>query len=119
MLRSFGITGIYPYLDADVVGAGAMTRSENGTNKAFHRLQCKRHLPSEIFNKLCKVGGSTQLLPLIDKNKDYETLCKKSIYYDPAFRYTKKYPREESVVDYYLSLKYIESFERQFCDESA
>lgn len=117
MLKSFGITGIYPYLDVDVVGVGAMTRSENGTDKAFHRLQCKRHLPSEIFNKLCKVGGSTQLLPLIDKRKDYEMLCKNSIYYDSTFRYTEKYPPDESVMDYYLSLQYIESFERQFCNE--
>ncbi len=38
MLKSFGITGIYPYLDIDVVDVGAMTRKENGTDKAFHRL---------------------------------------------------------------------------------
>ena len=117
MLRSFDITGVYPYLDAGVVQVGAMTRSENGTDKAFHRLQCKKHLPSVIFNKLCKIGGSTQLLPLMDKGKDYEMLCKKSQYYDSAFRYTEKYPHEESIMDYYLSLLFIESFERQFCDE--
>lgn len=117
MLQSFGITGIYPYLDTGVVEVGAMTRLENGADKAFHRLQCEKYLPSDIFNKLCKVGGTTQLLPLMDKGKDYEMLCKKSKYYDSTFRYTEKYPREESIMDYYLSLLFIESFERQFCDE--
>lgn len=117
MLRTFGITSIYPYLDADVIKVGALTKSINGTDKAFHKSQCKRHLPTQIYNKLSKVGGSTQLLPLIDKSVDYETLCQDFAYYEPSFRYTKKYPREESIMDYYLSLRYIESFERQFCDE--
>lgn len=117
MLKSFGITGIYPYLDTGVVEIGAMTRLENGDNKAFHRQQCKKYIPKDIFNKLCKVGGTTQLLPLMDEGKDYEMLCKKSKYYDSTFRFTGKYPRQESIMDYYLSLQFIESFERQFCDE--
>ena len=117
MLNSFGITGIYPYLDTGVVEIGAMTRLKNGDNKAFHRQQCKKYIPKDIFNSLCKVGGSTQLLPLMDKGKDYEMLCKKSKYYDSTFRFTEKYPRQESIMDYYLSLQFIESFERQFCDE--
>ena len=53
---------------------------------------------------------------LMDAGTDYEELCKTCRYYDPEFRYTEKYSKKEAVMDYYLSLKYIESFERQFCD---
>lgn len=115
MLRSFGIQGIYPYLDESVIRLGYMTRKENRDNKEFHKNQCKRLLPKLIFQQLKKIGGSTELKALTDLQTDYEKLCKACMYYDPEFRYTEKYPREEAVLDYYLSLKYIESFERQFC----
>ena len=117
MLRSFGIRGIYPYLDEAVIKLGYLTRTENGDNKAFHRAQCERRLPSSVYGLLKKIGGSTELLPLMDEGTDYEGLCRDSRYYDPSFRYTEKYSKKEAVMDYYLSLKYIESFERQFCDD--
>lgn len=116
MLHSFGIRGIYPYLDEGVIRLGYMTRMENGDNKEFHKSQCKRLLPQVVFRNLKKIGGSTELLPLMDAGMDYEELCKTCRYYDPEFRYTEKYSKKEAVMDYYLSLKYIESFERQFCD---
>lgn len=116
MLHSFGIKGIYPYLDEGVIRLGYMTRMENGDSKKFHKSQCKRLLPQSVFQNLKKIGGSTELLPLMDAGTDYEKLCKTCRYYDPRFRYTEKYPEKEAVMDYYLSLKYIESFERQFCD---
>ena len=47
---------------------------------------------------------------------EYAKERKAILYYDPNFRITQKYPPDEALMDYYLSLKYIESFERQFCD---
>lgn len=116
MLNSFGIKGVYPYLNNSVVKLGYMSRKENGNSKEFHKLQCKRLLPESIYNNLQKIGGSTELLPLMDENINYEELCKKCKYYNPDFRYTQKYSKKEAVMDYYLTLQYIESFERQFCD---
>lgn len=116
MLKSFGIQRLYPYLDQRIVTIGRDTGAINGTDKKFQKDFCRKHLPGEIFSKIGKKGGTTSLKALFDPGFDIEKGIRESKYYDPDFRTTKRFPPGETFMDYYLSLKYIESFERQFCD---
>lgn len=116
MLRSFGIQGLYPFLDKRIIAIGHDTAAINGCEKKFHKAFCRQILPDRIFSKLSKRGGSTSLRALFNSEIDVEKGIRESRYYDPNFRITQKYPPDEALMDYYLSLKYIESFERQFCD---
>lgn len=56
---------------------------------------------------------------LFNKGFDIETALKKCKYYDPKFEFTLRYSKEEAKKDYYLTLKYVESFEKQFCSEKS
>lgn len=116
MLKSFGIDGIYPFVDYDVIRMGYLTRNLNGTEKNFHKIKCKEKLPPEISSLIVKQGGSTSLAALFEKPVNMSRMLEKCKYYDANYKLTQKYSKEESMMDYYLTLKYIESFERQFCD---
>ena len=116
MLRSFGITGAYPFLDMNVLRLGYRTRARNGIDKHFHKEQCHKYLPDYVCASLSKVGGSTSLCALVDPSFDAISAAKKLRYYSDAFRITEKYERREAELDYFFSLKYLLSFERQFCD---
>ena len=116
MLRSFGIQGLYPFLDKRIITIGPDTAAINGCDKKLHKAFCRQILPDDIFSRISEKGGSTSLSALFDSKIDVEKGMRESRYYDPGFRITKKYPPNEALMDYYLSLKYIESFERQFCD---
>ena len=115
MLNSFGVAGAYPFLDMNVLRLGYRTRERNGTNKRFHREQCIRLLPEEITILLAKTGGSTSLCALFDSSFDGLQAAKQMRYYSDSFHLSQKYEKREASLDYYLSLCYLESFERQFC----
>ena len=115
MLRAFGIEGRYPFLDAEMLKLGYRTRQQNGISKEFHKQQCRRNFPPEISVLLTKQGGSTALSPLFPEDHDCLAQAQNTAFYDPDFRITQKYSREEAVRDYLLSLLYLESFQRQFC----
>ncbi len=118
MLRAFGIQGYYPFLDPRIVSIGKATTQVNGVEKRFHKSFCEHQLSKTVFSKLEKVGGSTSLVTLWKSYSStaLENSIMDSKYYDSNFRLTEKYSYDESLMDYWLSLKYIESFERQFCD---
>lgn len=118
MLRAFGIQGCYPFLDPRIVSIGKATAQVNGAEKRFHKIFCEHQLPRAVFSKLEKVGGSTSLTALWQSYSTtaLEKAIMNSKYYDPSFRITEKYSYDEALMDYWLSLKYIDSFERQFCD---
>lgn len=116
MLGSFGIEGAYPFLDMDVLRLGYRTRERNGREKRFHKEQCLRLLPDDVGAMLQKTGGSTSLSSLVDPSFDCTAAVQRMKYYSKDFKITGKYERREAELDYYLSLRYLESFERQFCD---
>lgn len=118
MMKSFGIECLYPYLNKDVLRMAVHTKKENGTSKEFHKKQCVRLLPRKIGEALNKKGGSTDLSPLFSRWFNVNAALKKCKYYHPDFELAKRFKPAEAKKDYYLTLKYLESFERQFCDIS-
>ena len=116
MLKSFGIKGIYPFLDPEVIQIGYITRKANGDTKEFHKKQCRRMLDQRVLERIEKQGGTTSLAALFEDGYDCKEKLKNCKFYDPFFRITQKYTPQEAEYDYYLSLLYLESFERQFCD---
>lgn len=116
LLKSFGIQGLYPFLDRRIVSIGKATAEINGSEKKFHKRFCEHNISSEIYPKLNKKGGSTSLTAMFSSVSKVEQMVTGAKFYDPCFRITGKYGRDEALIDYLLSLKFIESFERQFCD---
>jgi len=118
MLNHFGITPKYPFLTSEMISVGYATRLLNGKTKEFHKAQCRRTLPEFVTNLIGKQGGTTDLCALFENSKDVTRNIEKCKFYSKDFRITEKYSPDEAVMDYYLTLKYLESFERQFCDET-
>lgn len=116
MMNAFGINTRYPFLTPQMLSVGYMTREINGTTKEFHKTQCRELFPPEILDLISKQGGSTDLGALFQKEFDCSKELEKCKYYSTDFRLTGKYSYEEAIRDYYLSLLYLESFEKQFCD---
>ena len=116
LLWSFGIRGIYPFINSNVIKMGFLTRELNGVEKTFHKQRCMEKLPQEVSSMIIKQGGSTSLSALFEENENIAGLLHKNKFYDPNYRLTQKYSEEEAMMDYYLTLSYVESFERQFCD---
>ena len=106
----------YPFLTSEMIDVGFRSRMLNGTTKEFHKMQCRELLPPSILNLIYKQGGSTNLASLFPEGFDCAAELSKRIYYSPDFMLTEKYDFDEAVRDYYLSLLYLESFEKQFCD---
>lgn len=115
-MNSFGVDARYPFLTSEMIDVGFRSRMLNGTTKEFHKMQCRELLPPSILNLIYKQGGSTNLASLFPEGFDCAAELSKRIYYSPDFMLTEKYDFDETVRDYYLSLLYLESFEKQFCD---
>ena len=98
-----------------MIRVGFKSQDINGTTKEFHKMQCKKMLPESILELMEKKGGSTDLSALFPENFDINHEIKKCKYYSKDFMISKKYDQEESLRDYYLSLLFLESFEKQFC----
>lgn len=116
MLEHFGIIPRYPFLTKEMIEVGAITRKINGTTKEFHKAMCRKSIPDNITDLIGKQGGSADLGALFEDGFDCEKELINCKFYSPNFRITGKYSYDEAVRDYYLTLKYIESFESQFCD---
>lgn len=116
MLEAHGIQGLYPFLNPEMVRIGVKTREINGTTKEFHKTQCQNMLPNSVIKMIGKQGGSTDLSTLFSDDFDCVSEMKKCKYYSEEFLLTQKYSHEEALRDYYLSLLFLESFEKQFCD---
>jgi len=114
IMEAFGIDTRYPFLTPGMIDIGYETRFINGSSKEFHKTQCKEILPQKVLELISKQGGSTDLSSLFYGN--ISNLLEKRKYYSSSFRITGKYCKEEAIRDYYLSLLYLESFEKQFCD---
>ena len=115
MLEAHGIQGLYPFLNPEMVRIGFETRKINGITKEFHKTQCRNMLPDPVIEMIGKQGGSTDLSTLFPDDFDCAEM-KKCKYYSEDFILTQKYNHEEALRDYYLSLLFLESFEKQFCD---
>lgn len=118
MLKSFGIKGLYPYLDSNVLRLGYQIRHLNGVNKEFHKKQCEQLFSNQLIGLIAKQGGTTALESLFEEGFDVLSSAKKCKFYKADFMITQKFDREEAIRDYYVTLRYLESFERQFCDNS-
>lgn len=117
MMEAFGVDARYPFLTPEMIHMGYKLRKFNGTTKEFHKAQCRDLFPQTVLDLIAKRGGSTNLGSLFPEGFDCSTKLEESKYYSPDFKLTGKYSHEEAVRDYYLSLLYLESFEKQFCDE--
>lgn len=117
MMEAFGVKTIYPFITSEMIDIGYLTREINGSTKEYHKAACNQMFPDEIKRLISKQGGSTDLSALFSPDDDILENIKRCKYYSEDFRITEKYPRNEALRDYYLSLLYIESFEKQFCDE--
>ncbi len=117
MMSAFGVDARYPFLTPQMLDSGYKTRFLNGKTKEFHKAQCKKILPKEVLDLITKQGGSTNLDSLFPEGYECSKELEKCKYYSSDFMLTGKYDHDEAVRDYYLSLLYLESFEKQFCDE--
>ena len=116
MLEAHGIQGLYPFLAPEMVHVGFESRAINGTTKEFHKMQCRKMLPNSVVELIGKQGGSTDLSTLFSDKFDCEREIQKCKYYSEKFMLTQKFDRDEALRDYYLSLLFLESFEKQFCN---
>lgn len=116
MLRSFGLEGYYPFLEKEMLQLGYETRFLNQKTKKFYKSCCKKLFSPKIIEKIEKTGGSTSLEALFEGDFDCLKAAEKSRFFDEEYRLTQKYGIKESIRDYYLSLCYLESFEKQFCE---
>lgn len=117
IMDSFGIETRYPFLTPRMIEIGYKTRHMNGNTKEFHKAQCKKFLPLEVVGLIAKQGGSTNLASLFPEGFDCSAELEKRKFYSADFKLTGKYDHQEAIRDYYLSLLYLESFEKQFCDK--
>lgn len=117
MMNAYGVNTLYPFITPEMIDIGYWTREINGSTKEYHKGVCNQMFPDEIKRLISKQGGTTDLSALFDSDVDILENIKSCKYYSENFRITEKYPRDEALRDYYLSLLYIESFEKQFCDE--
>lgn len=116
MLNAYGVDVYYPFLDDELMNLAYYMRQLNGTKKVFHIETCKELLPQHVFALLEKQGGSTTMDALFEEGYDVVGNMKKSPYYEADYHITQKYPREEAERDYYLTLAYVESFQKIFCN---
>ncbi len=116
MMGAFGIDARYPFLTTQMLSMGYTTRKKNGVTKEFHKAQCRKMFSKRLMELIETQGGSTDLQALFFEDFDCSQKLEQCKYYSSNFKLTKKYGHEEAVKDYYLSLLYLESFEKQFCD---
>ena len=117
-MNYFNITPAYPFLDSNVVKFAYSIRNENGRTKEFHKRMCSEIISPKVLPLISKQGGTTSMAALFDESFDAIGSAKKMKYYDNNFKLTEKYPHDEAAYDYYLTLLYLESFEKQFCDKN-
>lgn len=117
MMDAFGVDTRYPFLTPQMIAVGYKSRKLNGVTKEFHKAQCKDMFPREVLDSITKQGGATDLASLFPEGFDCSAKLEKRKYYSADFKLTGKYTHKEAVRDYYVSLLYLESFEKQFCDK--
>lgn len=115
IMDAYNIQTIYPFLTPQMIGIGYKTKDLNCFTKEFHKAQCKKILPHYVLELIIKQGGTTDLQALFPDDFDCSKAITKCKYYSKDFILTQKYDREEAIRDYYLSLLFLESFEKQFC----
>ena len=69
ILNSFGIQGLYPFLNEDTRTMGISLARLNHEKRLYKR-QVSRLLGSRIAKNLCKIGGATDVVYLIDSRKE-------------------------------------------------
>ena len=117
MLSSFGIEARYPFLSQSMLELGAKTCELNQKKKLYHIEQCMRMLPPEVAARVGKQGGVTNAAALFaDGESIYDRIIKLK-YYSPRHNLQGTGGIEESLTQYYVSLRSIESFEKQLCDK--
>lgn len=120
-LSSFGITGLYPFIDNRMIKIGQTTAEYNETSKKFQKYMCGEFLADEVKTIIGKKPGSTSLAALFadeeSENKFIQYVQKTNEFYDPDFRISFKYGERESILDYYLCLEYLKCFKQKFCDQ--
>lgn len=116
VMGAFGVDTRYPFLTPQMIAVGYKSRKLNGVTKEFHKAQCKNMFPQEVLDSIAKQGGATDLGSLFPDGFDCSTKLEGRKYYSTDFKLTGKYSHEEAARDYYVSLLFLESFEKQFCD---
>lgn len=121
MLDAFGISGIYPFTDGDMLRLGAEIYEENGTSKIRQRQMCDAFFDDKIRSLIEKLPGSSSLCALFADEEEEAAFVRRvqetNPFYDPGFRISYKYGPGESELDYYLCLEYLRVFREIFCDE--
>lgn len=115
MLNSFGIRGYYPFLDYEMIAFGHDYKEQNGVTKEVHKAECKRILKTEVSEKLIKQGGTTQMMALFGDDFDALAEARKSKFFDARYIPNEYGPGETERV-YYAWLRYLESFEKIYCN---
>lgn len=117
LLNSFGIRGLYPFLDYHVMAAGKALGRLNSYDKQFYRLKCQKVLPEKVMAYINKQGGSTSLEALFaSQQEQYQFINnrKKDEIYSPDFRISQKYSENESILEYFMCIYYLEWFKKLF-----
>ncbi len=121
MLKSFGVRGIYPFIDPEMLQIGFAVRKLNKTTKEYQKKMCAAVLKKEVYDRISKQGGSTSLIALFDDEKDeqdfIEYVKSTNELYKDGFRINYKYGPHESELDYYLCLEYLKAFTKAFCNK--
>lgn len=120
MLASFGIRGIYPYCDHEMISAADRVAVLNGKNKTLHVNNCRKSMAVNHFGMLNKVGGSTSLTALFrsaDEEKEFKKqVRRRRLINELGAQYTRRYGPEYDydLIDC-LCAYYIELFRHLFC----
>jgi asparagine synthase (glutamine-hydrolysing) len=121
MLNAFGITGLYPFTDEDMLDLGAEITEENQTAKIRQKEMCGAFFDPFVKGMIEKKPGSTSLCALFrDEAEEAEFIAnvqRTNEFYDPSFRISYKYGPGESELDYYLCLEYLRVFKQIYCEE--
>ena len=114
LMAAKGIRVHYPFLDSRFLEFGWDSRNLNGTTKEFHKKQCYADMPARIMELVSKQGGTTDMSALFEEGTDCMKEAERFRFFDRNFRITRRFPPDEAVRDYYLTLAYLESFCNQF-----
>lgn len=120
MLASFGIQGLYPFIDDRMICLGNRTKENNSITKEYQKKMCRAYINPTILEYIDKKPGSTSLCTLFanreEEEKFMEDVRNNNEFYRPDFRIVYRYEKHESELDYYLCLEYLKCFKEVFCE---
>ena len=78
MANSFGIDTRYPFVDYRVIDLADATKALNGLTKEYHKLNCKKHFKSDVYDIVNhqKISGKTSYSALFADDNELKTFYK-------------------------------------------